>query len=422
MRNKAKILLNPKTVFISMILGIALGMYRPDLVVKFQWMGNLYINLLQMCAIVMMPVIVISGIGRLADNTGGENFIRKFIFVYILVMVSVAIISVLIGLAMKNPVTSDKELKKTIGIIMMEEEEMANNLRKEISLDSNLKDVDTKISIIDNIVGFVPSNIFKSFYNANFMQIVIFSIILGMGLTFVDTYKRETLITFFDAIFQVFMNVLNKLMYLLPFGLLSLLASQSKGLNISSIIALSKYLIYTFLVLLITFIISSIIIKHQTQIGYIKQFTYMKEALIIVFASREPLAALPTAIKAMVNDMNLDENKLNITLPIFTGLSLSGFIISFSTAAVFTVYLYGKSMSLQFALVIIFMSIIASMAASGIPAIIGVALLNTILSPISLTGQPMIMVLLFIGPLIEPLFCLVEFYVNCAGAAILSKK
>lgn len=123
----------------------------------------------------------------------------------------------------------DQAHKTALGKLLLENTDtnvlLANTSFEEVYLHSNNTYLE-KDKFIDFIVNIFPSNIFSSLVEGNSLQVLFFSIILGLALGMLHTSKSEAAVDFFDSIYDAFSKVVTGLMYILPFGLMALIAKH----------------------------------------------------------------------------------------------------------------------------------------------------------------------------------------------------
>src|SRR5690554_2582854 len=63
-----------------------------------------------------------------------------------------------------------------------------------------------------------PENIIKSIYENQVLQIVVFSVVFGIGLAMVEEKKRKPLVDFTESLSEAMFKFTNVIMYFAPFG------------------------------------------------------------------------------------------------------------------------------------------------------------------------------------------------------------
>lgn len=146
----------------------------------------------------------------------------------------------------------------------------------------------------------------------------------------------------------------------------------------------------------------------------------MKDTIIISLGTRNSFAAIPSAIEAFQNRLELDPERVNLTMPLGITICRYGNVMLFSICSVFAARLYNHKLDIQTIVIIVCISVLAAMAASGAPGIIARTMIAMVLTPLGIPAQAIIVMLIAIDPIIDPLTTLINVYPNCAVTAIVS--
>jgi len=141
---------------------------------------------------------------------------------------------------------------------------------------------------------------------------------------------------------------------------------------------------------------------------------------MIVLGTRSSFTALPSAITGLVEGLNLDKDRTNLTVSLSFTLFKYGKILIFCIGAVFAAHLYDYSLGFSSYLIIIIGSILAGMAASGAPSIVSRSMIGMVLAPLGIPAEAIIVILFAIDPVVDPIITLVSTYPNYAVTAIIA--
>ncbi len=96
------------------------------------------------------------------------------------------------------------------------------------SADNNIDaDISSKmeIDLLEFVVDIVPKNPFKAMSSGNMLQIVFFSVMFGITLTFIEKEKSSVVISFFSGVSDTMIKMVDFIMYLAPYGVFALIAA-----------------------------------------------------------------------------------------------------------------------------------------------------------------------------------------------------
>lgn len=301
-----------KRVFTGLGLGIAYGLilhfaYGTDSTVLqesmpwFNLIGTGYVKLLQM---IVMPLVFISILGAFTKITIGKNFGKMAGLILGLLIGTTAIaavigisVTLLFGLDAKEIVQGEAELARGVSI-----EE-----RSEGVADRPLP---------DQLIDLLPANPFLDFTGArptSTIGVVIFAAFLGFAyltLTRRDEKNAATVKKGIDAIYSLIMGVVKIVLRLTPYGILAIIATTVATSDFAAIYSLGKFVLASYVAILIMFGIHLIIIT----LSGLNPITYVKKAgevLIFAFSSRSSAGALPLNIDTQTNRLGVPDGIAN---------------------------------------------------------------------------------------------------------------
>jgi proton glutamate symport protein len=415
-------------VILSMLAGVFIGIYSKGLIKYIAPVGEIYLSILQMCVLPIMISAVVVSISKLLRSKDARSYLYKIIIFSVLFFVGVAIIGLSIGTLSISLTNTDSEMQKAIGKMMIDEDE-SSNLPGDFKFKSVIKEIDSRHYSQDKkdedglmvfILNLIPKNIFTALTRGQTLKIIFFAIILGVMLKFVSEKSGRNLIDFFDGIFEAFQAFIKFAMYLLPFGLCALMADQFSQIGFTILASLITLIILVYLSSILIFLISSLIIWRYSSGSYFRQYTALKDAIMIALGTRSSFAALPSAITGLVEGLKLNKDRSKLTVTLGFTLCKYGKILIFCIGAVFAAQLYDHPLDLESYLIIIISSIFAAMAASGAPSLVSRTMISMVLLPLGIPAGAIIIILFAIDPIVDPVITLVSTYPNYALTAIIA--
>ena len=271
------------TIIISLVLGVIIGIYAPVVTKTLEPFGEIYFKLIEMCCTIMLPVIIISSIGKIIISKDSSGFIIKIFITLFLTFAAISGVSIL-STFIVSPITAPTvETTRNLGKLIINREENHNIEDKSIlknyyfirELDTEKEVKKKDASIFKIIADFFPSNIFGSLANKKTVEILIFSIIFGLLFKYIPLNTCASLINLCDSLFEAFNTFLTLLLYLLPFGIISLMSNETTGLDFNIFFSLLNFGELLAFVFLIMFIISILIVKYTSK----KSFSTILKAL-----------------------------------------------------------------------------------------------------------------------------------------------
>lgn len=303
-----------KRVFTGLGLGIVLGavlqaFYGTGSEVLSQtteWyniVGRGYISLLMMIVVPLVMVSIIQSIINLEKSSD----LGKMSAWIIGLLVGTAMIAAMVGIG--SAALFDLNASEI-------EAGQAENERGEM-LESTLGDVED-LSTPEKILSFIPSNIFLDMTqqrSTSVIAIVIFSIIVGiavLGLRRKNPEQAEMFTKIVNSFYAVVMRIVTLILRLTPFGILALIANTVATTDIAGIMELGKFVIASYVALIVMFIIHLILVG----VFGLNPMTYLKKVLPVLsfaFTSRSSAGTIPLNIQAQRNSLGVDSGIANMS-------------------------------------------------------------------------------------------------------------
>lgn len=275
-----------------------------------------------------------------------------------------------------------------------------------------------KQSVSDIILHIFPENIAKSVAEGAVLQVVIFSVLFGIGAALVSEKKRKPVIDFAESLSEIMFKFTNVVMYLAPFGVGAAIAYTVGNMGFGIMINLI-HLLATLYVALIAFILLvlfpiALIIKLP-----IKKFiAAIAEPVSIAFATTSSEAALPKAMEAMEN-LGVPRKIVAFVIPTGYSFNLDGTTLYLALAAVFVAQAAGVEMTVAQQILMVFTLMLTSKGVAGVPRASLVILLGTAAS-FNLPTEPIFMIL-GIDALMDMARTSVNVIGNCLATVVIAK-
>lgn len=391
----------PKRVFSALGIGIVFGIvihliYGVDSKVTKQTMdwfsivGDGYISLLQM---IVMPLIFISIVSAFTKIKIGDKFAKIGIYIFVFLIGTVAI-SAIIGIISALAFGLDASSIDLGGAESSRGSELA----------SQAKDM-TANTLPQQILQLLPSNPFLDFTGqrtTSTIAVVIFAAFIGFAFLRVMRKQPESgnlLKRGIDALYSLVMAIVTFVLRLTPYGILAIMTSTIATSDFAAIWTLGKFVIASYVALIVMYIIHLIIISG---IG-LNPVTFVKktgEVLLFAFTSRSSAGSLPLNVQTQKNRLGVPDGIANFSASFGLSIGQNGCAgIYPAMLAVMVAPAAGVEVNLQFILAVIGVVIISSFGVAGVgggATFASIIVLSTLNLPVALAG-----VLISVEPLID---------------------
>ena len=333
--------------FSGVLIGLLIGGFFVEIALNIKWIGQLFLNALKMTIIPLIFSAIISGVCNLnrTSNFGRTGLITVVYYTF------TTSFAVLIGLLCVNFLKPGQSL---------------NLSDKDLGKLSNSTE---SISLSDIPLSMVSDNLFKSATNGELLPIILFGILFSIALLKVGQ-KGERLISFFDDINSVMMQIVMWIMLFTPIGVFALVSSrvaEAGGLAgfSSEINAVGQYVGCVIFGLAIHFIFLFCLLKQFTSHGFL-YINYLFRALLTAFGTASSSATLPTTLSC-TDAAGVNRSTSKFVVPLGATINMDGTALYEAVAVMFIAQAYGIELNIGQQIVVFITATLAAIGAAGIP-------------------------------------------------------
>ncbi len=374
-------------ILIGMLLGLVFGfiMLQIDGGKDFSddWikpLGTIFVKLLKLIAIPLILASLIKGISDLQDISKFKTIGIRTIITYIITTV----IAISIGLMLVNVLQPGSGVSE-------------ETITKLTSTYSGSSDVQTKIveatkqvesGPLQFLEDMVPDNAFNALSNNKLMlQVIFFSIFLGISMLLIGEKRALPLKNFFDSLNDVVLKMVDLIMLTAPYAVFALLASVVVSSGDSDIlVALAQYagVVVFGLVLMITFY--SIIVFTVTKKNPFWFLKQISPAQLLAFSTSSSAATLPVTMERVEEHIGVHKEVSSFVLPVGATINMDGTSLYQAVAAVFIFQALGLELTFADQLTIVLTALLASIGSAAVPGA-GMVMLVIVLESVGMPPE-----------------------------------
>ncbi len=407
-----RVLLHPVSVLIGIAVGISIGIYDKPLAAVLAKPGDIYLGLLQMCVLPLMISAIILSVGRLLQSRDAGRYVSRLFLVFVAGMMLASVTGLVVGIIGKPGLGLDKQQKIMLG--------------KEISRvergDASAQTEGARKDLWSFVSEMIPRNVFRSINEDKNLPVLFFCLIIGVALGLVRSANSNAALAIADATYEALLKIVAWLMYGMPFGLCCLLADQIARIGAGMLIALGRLVILINVAALILLVAYIIIIWLKSRRPFLESLVALRRPFIVAVGTSSSFAALPFALEGLTRRLKFEKEKVDLIIPLGFTLNPQGNIVCFSLMAVFMAQLYDVPLTSGGLVGVLFVSIMAGVAASSAPGIAALSMLALVLEPFSIPAAVGVILVTAINPVIDPILTAVNVYGNCAAASMVAKR
>ncbi len=390
-------------VVLGMVLGILIGLginyaglnsegsFVGDYVVGglFHVVGTMFIQALKMLVVPLVIFSLITGVLGIGDINALGKVGAKSFALYILT--TAIAITLAISIAVASGVGEGANLTSDAIFTAQEAPPLSSVL-----------------------IDIIPSNIIGSMSEGKMLQIIFFSILLGISILMVGR-KAEPIVRGVEIMNEVMMKMVNIIMAVAPYAVFALIAKAISNLGLDLLVNLAGYVIVLITALLLHL--------YGTLMGILKIFTglniglflkKMRSVQIFAFSTSSSNATIPITLRAVTDRLGVKNSIGSFTVPFGATINMDGTAIMQGVATVFIANAYGVELGISGYLTVILMSVLASIGTAGVPGV-GLIMLSMVFTQV---GLPIEGIGLILG--VDRLLDMIRTAVNVSGDATVS--
>lgn len=218
----------------------------------------------------------------------------------------------------------------------------------------------------------IPANPFNAIASAQMLQIVVLSIVLGLGLTLIPERKAAPVVAFFDGLAEATLRLVQLLMHAAPYAVFALMASIAAALGLGVFALLVKYALVVLLGLgLILFVLypglTTLLTPRGNRVGWRRFFKAIAPAQLVAFSSSSSAATLPVTIECARDRLGAEQGVASFVCSLGVSFNMDGTALYQAIVVTFLAQLYGVDLSLPDRFAVTLLAATLSIGVPGIP-------------------------------------------------------
>lgn len=333
-------------IFAALVLAVATGLLMQDCAdVANEFIkpfGTIFLNLLNFCVVPLVMLSIIAGILTMEDVKKVGSIGLRALAYFILTTVFAVCLSLAVATLLSDyyPII-------------------------EIPSAGGPHEA-PQLSLMDQIVGFFPSNAILPIVESNMMQVIVITLLLGFAIVHVGD-KGRPVREFVLSANEVIQKVLGYIMALAPIGVFCMLtpvvASNGPAV-LGSYAALlgADYLCFLIHAALV-YATCVYVLGHMNPLKFFKG---MAPAMLFAYSSDSSVATLPYTMRC-TESLGVRREIGSFVLPLGATINMDGVAIYLGVTSVFIATCCGMELNSQQYIAIIISSTIASIGTPGVP-------------------------------------------------------
>lgn len=350
-------------IVVCIIIGIILGFVMGENASALKPIGEIFLRLLKMLIVPLTFFTIVSGVTKMEDVKSLTSVGGRIVLYYTFTSLCAAAIGMIMALIIKPG-------KEVIGLL-------SGDAAIEVA----------EFSFLDNIVNWIPDNIVNAMATANMLQIIFFSIFVGITLLLIGD-KAKNFITIINEGTDVMLKITEMVMKVAPYGILALIADMVGTLGTEMLAEVGRFILTDYVALVVMLlIIYPILLKGIGKINPVKFYKAASPAMIVAASTTSSAATLPVSMNIASKTLKIPEKIYGFTLPLGATINMDGMAVSLGVISVFACNVYDIPITFAFMLQFVFLGLVLSIGAAGVKGagiVMSTVLLQTLNLPLDL--------------------------------------
>lgn len=383
-------------IFLSMLIGAEVGHDFPALGANLKVISDIFLRMIKTIIAPLLFSTLVVGIAGHADMKQVGRMGWKSL-VYFEVVTTIALIIGLLAINIS---------KAGVGIDLA-------------SADTVQQVAVAKQSWQEIVLHTFPENIAKAVAEGQVLQIVVFSILFGLGLSMIkNSQHKTTMLHWCESLSEVMFKFTNLIMYLAPLAVGAAIAYTigKMGFDVLRNLFLLLLTLYVALIVFILGVLLPIALYIKLPIKRFLQA--VSEPVLLAFATASSESALPHAMKAL-EKFGIPRKVVSFVLPTGFSFNLDGSTLYLSLALVFVAQAAKVDLTIGEQIVMMLTLMLSSKGVAGVARASLVILMGTAVS-FNLPTEP-IFIILGIDALMDMARTATNLLGNCLATAVIAK-
>lgn len=361
-------------IIIAMIVGAIVGAFMGPEASMFKPLGDLFIQLIKMLVVPLVAVSIIGGAAALGE-TRSAGLVGGISILYMLVTTVISIILAIVLAELFEPGANvDAAARAAISAA---------------GVSAAAESAPAAMGFWDTVIGMIPDNPIRALAEGDILQIIIFGLFLGFGISALKDEPRRKVVGGINTILDALVWCIGKVMLVAPFGVFGLIADATGTFGFDQLLQMANVLWIDILaVLIIGLGLYPLTISLFSRVKLRDYFHAMIKPQVVSFSTASSLATLPVNMEAC-DQMGVSKQTSGFVLPLGATINMSGNAIYYALLAIFFAQFYGIELTMDSYVSITVVCTLGAIGQAGVPGPTLLAAAVLVAAGIPLEGLPL---------------------------------
>ncbi|MBW1879274.1 MAG: dicarboxylate/amino acid:cation symporter [Deltaproteobacteria bacterium] len=417
-------------ILVAMALGAALGLFLNfqtvsegglsretvlELAAVGEWLGKLFLALLQMVVVPLIFSSLVYSIAGLGERKGMAALGLRTVAYYL----TTSLLAITVGIIVVNLVRPGEGLNYN-DLMLAAQSEMATQQQAPPTGPEILEQQSPVVVLVGIVFRMVPTNIVEAASsNGTILSVIFFALLFGIFIVRTGGEQGALLAKFFGAVQEVMMRMTHTILYVAPIGIFGYVfyVTAATGLALAS--ALGWYMVAVAVGLafhaFVTLPLILWLVGGRNPLHFVRD---MWEALATAFSTASSAGTLPLTMRCATQNAGLPDRVTSFTLPLGATVNMDGTALYEAVAVLFVAQMLGD-LTIGQQVIVAVTALLASVGAAGIPHA-GTVMMVIVMQAVGLPTEA-VLVILAVDRVLDMCRTTVNVWSDSVGAAVVTR-
>jgi len=231
------------------------------------------------------------------------------------------------------------------------------------------------------LIGLLPGNPLDAMVEGQMLQVVIFSIIVGVALVSMAPEKSRPMLDLLDSLQQICMTVVRWAMRLAPIAVFGLMAQLTTTIGFMAMLGMASYVVTVLAGLLVLLGFYLLILKLLVGEPPLRFLRNTRDVLLLAFSTSSSAAVMPLSIRTAEDKLGVRPSVSQFVIPLGATINMNGTALYQAVATIFLAQVYGIDLGLGSMALVVAMAVGASIGSPATPGV-GIVILAMVLQTV----------------------------------------
>ncbi len=344
-------------ILLGLVLGLIVGLVFGKPAASLKPIGSVFIAGIKMLIVPLVFVSLVCGVTSMRDPAKMGRVGIKTIALYLITTAFAIVIGLVLGAVLQPGAGVGMEAAKAVA-------------------------PKAAPSLIDTLVGLIPTNPVAAMAQGNVLQIIAFAILFGIAVNLSGKYG-ETVRNGFEALAEVIYKLTSIVIWFAPFGVFALMAWTAGTYGLSLLLPLAMVIAAVYVGCILHALLVYGVALRVVGLNPWHFYKGVAEAATVAFTTTSSSGTLPVTMGCAQKNLGISKGVASFVLPLGATVNMDGTALYQGVCALFIAQVFGVHLSGGDYVTIVLTATLASIGTAGVPGA-GLIMLSLVLSSVGL--------------------------------------